>query len=99
VFVTDVTGKLRAWPYDTWAKLGVDPVRVAHAGVDCWLDGEVTEPQLDDLVLEEARSLTRPAITYIHGQLRGRLTARPSCIHRHWLQSSSGRRPGDRFLQ
>ena len=27
VFVADLTGELRAWPTDTWAKLGVDPTR------------------------------------------------------------------------
>jgi hypothetical protein len=26
VFIADLTGELRAWPNDTWAKLGVDPV-------------------------------------------------------------------------
>jgi hypothetical protein len=25
VFMADLTGELRAWPHDTWAKLGVDP--------------------------------------------------------------------------
>jgi hypothetical protein len=27
VFVADLTCELRAWPHDTWAKLGVDPTR------------------------------------------------------------------------
>ena len=31
VFVADLTGELRAWPHDTWAKLGVDPDQVAKA--------------------------------------------------------------------
>ena len=35
VFVADLTGKLRAWPHDTWAKLGVDPDQVAKAVVGC----------------------------------------------------------------
>jgi hypothetical protein len=56
VFVGDLTGELRAWPQDTWAKLGVDPDQVAHAVVNCWHDGEVTGLQLDDLDLEDARS-------------------------------------------
>jgi hypothetical protein len=25
LFVADLTGELRAWPQDSWAKLGVDP--------------------------------------------------------------------------
>jgi hypothetical protein len=58
VFVADLTGELRAWPTDTWAKLGVDPDQVAQAVVGCWQDGEVTGLQVDDLSFEEARSLT-----------------------------------------
>jgi hypothetical protein len=27
VFVADLIGELRAWPQDTWAKVGVDPTR------------------------------------------------------------------------
>jgi hypothetical protein len=30
VFLADLTGELRAWPNDTWAKLGVDPDQVAR---------------------------------------------------------------------
>ena len=97
VFVADLTGELRAWPNDTWAKLGVDPDQVAQAVIDCWQDGEATGLQIDDLSFEEARSLTRPAMTYVRGQLRGRLTARLVRSHRRWLHPSSGRRPGDRF--
>ena len=98
VFVADLTGELRAWPQDTWAKLGVDPDQVAKAVVGCWQDGEVTGLQVDDLDFEEARSLTRPAMTIVRGQLRGRLTARLTHLHRRWLHPTSGRRAGDRFL-
>jgi hypothetical protein len=98
VFVADLTGELRAWPTDTWAKLGVDPDQVAQAVIGCWQDGEVSGLQVDDLGLEEARSLTRPAMTSVRGQLRGRLTAWLARIHRRWLHPTSGRRPGDRFL-
>jgi hypothetical protein len=97
VFVADLTGELRAWPQDTWAKAGADPDQVAQAVVDCWQDGEVTGLQIDDLSFEEARSLTRPAMTYVRGQLRGRLTARLARAHRRWLHPTSGRRSGDRF--
>jgi hypothetical protein len=97
VFVADLTSELRAWPTDTWSKVGVDPDQVAQAIVDCWRDGELTGLQLDDLGLEEARSLTRPAMTYVRGQLRGRLTARLARIHRRWLHPTSGRQPGEQF--
>ena len=62
------------------------------------LMGEVTGLQVDDLGFEEARSLARPAMFYVRGQLRGRLTARLARIHQRWLHPTSGRRPGDRFL-
>ena len=97
VFVADLTGELRAWPQDTWAKLGVGPDQVAQAVIGCWQDGEVSGLQVDDLSFEEARSLIRPAMTYVRGQLRGRLTARLVRIHRRWLHPTSGRQPGDRF--
>jgi hypothetical protein len=82
VFVADLTCELRAWPQDTWAKVGVDPGQVTQAIIGCWHDGELTGLQIDDLGLEEARSLTRPAMTYVRGQLRGRLTARLARAHR-----------------
>jgi hypothetical protein len=31
VFAADLTVELRAWPADTWAKVGVDPDQVAQA--------------------------------------------------------------------
>jgi hypothetical protein len=98
VFVADLTGELRAWPTDTWAKLGVDLDQVAQAVIGCWRDGQVVGLQVDDLGFEEARSLARPAMTYVRDQLRGRLTGRLARIRRGWLHPASGRRPGDRFL-
>jgi hypothetical protein len=91
-------GDQRAWPTDTWAKVGLDPDQVTQAIIGCWHDGEVTGLQIDDLGLEEARSLTRPAMTYVRGRLRGRLTAGLARAHRRWLHPTSDRQPGDRFL-
>jgi hypothetical protein len=76
----------------------VDSDQVALAVIGCWQDGEVSGLQVDDLDFEEARSLTRPAMTYVRGQLRGRLTARLGRVHRRWLHPTSGPRPDDRFL-
>ena len=98
VFLADLTCELRAWPQDTWAKVGVDPDQVTQAIIGCWHDAEVTGLQIDDLGLEEARSLTRPALTYVRGQLRGRLTARLARAQRRWLHPTSDRQPGDRYL-
>jgi hypothetical protein len=97
VFVADLACELRAWPQDTWAKVGVDPEQVARAVVGCWQDGEIGGLQIDDLGFEEARSLTRPAMTYVRGELRGRLAARLARAHRRWLHPISGRQPGDQF--
>jgi hypothetical protein len=98
VFMADLTAELRAWPQDTWAKVGIDPDQVTQAVICCWQDGQVTGLQVDDLGFDEARSLTRPAMTYVRSRLRGRLTARITRVHRRWLHPTSGRRPGDRFL-
>ena len=98
VLVADLTSELRVWPQNTWTAVGVDPDQVAEAVIGCWQDGEVTGLQVDDLSFEEARSLVRPAMTSVRGQLRGRLTARLARIHRRWLHPTSGRRSGDRFL-
>jgi hypothetical protein len=98
VFMADLTCELRAWPQDTWAKVGVDPDQVARGVMGCWQDEEVTGLQIDDLSFEEAQSLTRPAMTYVRCQLRGRLTVRLARAHRRWLHPTSGRQPGDRFL-
>jgi hypothetical protein len=98
VFVADLTCELRAWPKDTWPAVGVDPEQVTQAVIACWQHGEVTGLQVDDLSFEEARSLTRPVMTYVRSQLRGRLTARLGRADQRWLHPTSGRRPGDRFL-
>jgi hypothetical protein len=98
VFVADLTVELRAWPTYTWAQLGVDPDVVAQAIIDSWRDGDVNGMQVDDLGFEEARSLVRPAMTYVRGQLRGRLTAWVARAHRRWLHPISGRQPGDQLL-
>jgi len=37
-------------------------------------------------------------MTYVRGQLRGRLTVRLGRVHRRWLHPTSGHRPGARFL-
>jgi hypothetical protein len=82
---------------DTWAKVGVDLDQVAQAVVGRWQDGVVTGLQVDDLGFEEARSLSRPTMTDVRSQLRGRLTARLARVHRRWLHPTSGRRPDEPF--
>jgi hypothetical protein len=39
VFVADLTVELRAWPTDTWTKVGVDPQAAAGAVIVAWRGG------------------------------------------------------------
>jgi len=98
VFLADLTNELRAWPADTWSKVGVDPQATARAVIAAWQDGHVKGVQLAGLTAEEALALERPAMTYVRAQLGDRLHRQLVRACRRWLHPSSGRRPGDRFL-
>jgi hypothetical protein len=63
VFVADLTVELRAWPADTWAKVGVDPQAAAGAVVAGWQRGDLLGLRLGGLTGEEALALERPAMT------------------------------------
>jgi hypothetical protein len=41
MFLADLACKLRAWPRDTRAAVGVDPAAVTRTVVACWRNGEV----------------------------------------------------------
>ena len=97
VFVADLTLELRAWPTDTWAKVGVDPQAAAGAVVAAWHGGHHKGLRLDGLTAEEALALERPAMTYLRAQLGDRLDRRIARAHRRW-RLASGRRSDDRFL-
>jgi hypothetical protein len=49
VFVVDLTVELRAWPYGTWATIGVDPQTVAGAVVAAWRAGHLNGFRLGGL--------------------------------------------------
>jgi hypothetical protein len=99
VFLADLTVELRAWPSDTWSKVGVDPLAAAGAVVAGWQRGDLPGLRLGGLTGEEVLALERPAMTFVRAQLRDRLQRRLARAYRRWLHPSSGRRPGDRFLQ
>jgi enamine deaminase RidA (YjgF/YER057c/UK114 family) len=63
--------ELRAWPYGTWATLGVDPQVVAGAVINAWRGGHLEGLQLGALTHEEVLALARPAMTYPTGALVG----------------------------
>jgi hypothetical protein len=75
VFVADLTVKLSAWPADTWAKVGLDPTsssrRSSAAGGTASSWAACRGPRL-----RGGPRAHWPAMTYVRGQLRGRLTAR-----------------------
>jgi hypothetical protein len=98
VFLADLTVELRAWPLDTWAKVGVNPQAAAGAVVAGWRRGDLLGLRLGGLTAEEALALERPAMTYVRAQLGDRLQRQVARAYRRWLHPSSGRRPGDRFL-
>ena len=98
VFLTDLAVELRAWPYGTWARLGVDPQAATGAVIAAWLDGRLKGLRFGGLTGDEALALKRPAMTYVREQLRQRLARHVRRTWRRWLHPTSGRRPGDTFL-
>jgi hypothetical protein len=98
VFLADLTVELRAWPTDTWTKVGVDPQAAAAAVVAGWQRGDLLGLRLGALTAEEALALERPAMTYVRSQLGDRLQRQLARASRHRRLPTSGRRAGDRFL-
>jgi hypothetical protein len=99
VFVADLTVELRAWPLDTWTKVGIDPQAAAAAVVAGWRRGDLLGLRLGGLTAEEALALERPAMTYVRGQLGDRLQRQLARAYRRWLQHRfSNHLAGDRFL-
>jgi len=62
VFLADLTVELRAWPLDTWSKVGVDPQAAAGAVIGCWRHGHLSGLRVGGLSAEEAVALERPAM-------------------------------------
>jgi hypothetical protein len=73
VFVADLAVELRAWPADTWAKVGIDPQAAALAVIAGWRRGDLPGLELGGLTAQEALALERPAMTYVRAQLGDRL--------------------------
>jgi hypothetical protein len=97
VFLADLTVELRAWPTDTWAKVGVDPQAVAGAVVAGWHGGHLKGLRLDGLTAEEALALQRPAMALARAWLRDRLARQLNQADRSWRRPTSGHRPGEEF--
>jgi hypothetical protein len=98
MFVADLTVELRAWPADTWSKIGVDPQAAGRAVIGGWQRGDLLGLRLGGLSADEALALERPAMTYVRAQLGDRLGRQLARAYRLWRQPSSGYMPGARFL-
>jgi hypothetical protein len=73
VFLADLAVELRAWPADTWTKVGVDPQAAAAAVVAAWRRGVLPGRRLGGLTAQEALVLERPAMTYVRAEVADRL--------------------------
>jgi hypothetical protein len=98
VFLADLAVELRAWPTDTWSKVGIDPQAAAAAVVTGWQRGDLLGLRLGELTDEEALALERPAMAYVRGQLGDRLQRQLARAYRRWRHQNSGRRASYRFL-
>jgi len=96
VFLADLAVELRAWPLDTWSKVGVDPQAAAGAVIGCWQDGHLPGRRFGGLSAEEALALERPAMALARAWLGDQLARQLSQVARQW-RHSGGPRPGDRF--
>jgi hypothetical protein len=76
VFLADLAVELRAWPSDTWTKVGVDPQAATGAVIAAWRGGHLKGLRLDGLTAEEALAVERPAMTYVRARLADRLDRR-----------------------
>jgi hypothetical protein len=56
VFLADLTVELRAWPTDTWTKVGIDPQAAAAAVVAGWQRGDLPGLRLGARVHPQARA-------------------------------------------
>jgi hypothetical protein len=98
VFPADLAEELGAWPRDISALLAAELAPVAAAVVWCWQRGDLLGLDLALEAGEDARALTRPAMTVARAALRarvGRQVARARC---RWLHPSSGRHADELFL-
>ena len=80
VFLADLSVELRAWPADTWNKVGVDPQAAGHAVVAGWQRGDLLGLRLGGLTAEEALALEVAALPPGHHRAGGRLGVDPHLV-------------------
>jgi hypothetical protein len=82
VFLADLTVELRAWPTDTWTKVGVEMQAATGAVIAAWRGGHLKGLRLDGLTAEEVLAVERPAMIYLRARLADRLDRRIARAHR-----------------
>ena len=97
VFVADLTVELRAWPTDTWAKVGVDLKHAAAAVIGCWRRGDVGRLHQPLEPGEDQWALVRPMMALARAQLRARPAGLVAAAWRRWQHPSSARQVDERF--
>jgi hypothetical protein len=91
-------GDQRAWPTDTWAKVGVDPQATARAVIGGWERGDLPGLRLGGLTGEEVLAVERPAMACVRAQPSDRLQRQLARAYQRWRHQTSGHLSGDRFL-
>jgi hypothetical protein len=82
--------ELRAWSRGRWAARGVDLAQLTAAVVGCWQRGDLLGLELPLETGEEARAVTRPAMTVARAALRVRLAQQVARARRRWVHPGSG---------
>jgi hypothetical protein len=98
VFLADLTGELRAWPPATVAPLTTKLAAVAAAVVWCWQRADLLGLDLPLEPGEDARALSRPAMTLARAEVRARLGHQVAHARCRWWHPSSGHRADEPFL-
>jgi hypothetical protein len=98
VFPADLVAELRAWPPDHSGPLTTQLAAVAPVVVGCWQRGDLLGLELPLELGEDARALSRPAMTLARAALRARLGRQVARARCRWLHPSSGQRAGEPFL-
>jgi hypothetical protein len=98
VFPADLAAELRAWPPDRSAPLTAELAAVAAAVVWCWERGDLLGLELPLEPGEDARALTRPAMTLARAALRARLGRQVARARCRWWHPSGGHRADEPFL-
>jgi hypothetical protein len=98
VFPADLAAELRAWPPDCSGLLTTELAAVDAAVVWCWQRGDLLGLELPLEHGEDARALTRPAMTLARAALRARLDRQVTRARCRWQHPSSGHRIDEPFL-